>query len=93
MVATAKGFGKFFNGKEVKHRRRPNQKRRHSWQTASKFRALKKWNKKERRWMDAVNHTISRRIVRFAEFLNADVVVEDLDGCRDTMKQTKKKSR
>ncbi len=90
VVAPAFGFGKFFNGKEVKHRRRHFQKRRHSLQTASKFRALNKWDKKERRWMEAVNHTISRRIVRFAEYLNADVVIEDLEGCRNNMKQRKK---
>ncbi|MFB2894341.1 RNA-guided endonuclease InsQ/TnpB family protein [Aerosakkonemataceae cyanobacterium BLCC-F50] len=90
VVAPAKGFGKFFNGKQVKHRRRHFQKRRQSLQEAKKFRALKKWNKKERRWMDAVNHTISRRIVRFAEYHNADVVIEDLEGCRDTMRQSRK---
>lgn len=90
VVASAQGFGKFFKGKEVKHRRRHFQKRRHSLQTAKKFRALKKWEKKERRWMDAVNHTISRRIVRFAEYLNADVVIEDLESCRSTMKQSQK---
>ena len=90
VVAPSQGFGKFFNGKEVKHRRRHFQKRRHSLQSASKFRALKKWNRKERRWMESVNHTISRRIVRFAEHLRADVVVEELEGCRSTMKQSKK---
>jgi len=90
VVAPAFGFGKFFNGKEVKHRRRYFQKRRHSLQSAKKFRSLKKWNKKERRWMDAVNHTISKRIVRLAEYLNANVVLEDLEGCRDSMKQNRK---
>ncbi|WP_226585058.1 zinc ribbon domain-containing protein [Microseira wollei] len=40
--------------------------------------------------MEAVNHTISRRIVRFAEYHNADVVIEDLEGCRNTMKQSQK---
>lgn len=92
VVAPSKGFGKFFNGREVKHRRRYFQRRRNQLQKAKKFRALKKWDKKERRWMDSINHTISRRIVRFAEAHQADVVVEDLEGCRDTMKQ-KKKSR
>ncbi|GET37233.1 transposase [Microseira wollei] len=90
VVAPGSGFGKFFKGKEVKHRRRHFQKRRQSLQSAKKFRALKKWNKRERRWMEAVNHTISRRIVRFAEYLNADVVVEDLEGCRSSMKQSQK---
>ena len=40
--------------------------------------------------MRAVNHTVSRRIVDFANFLDADLVLEDLSGCRQTMKQTKK---
>jgi len=84
-----KGFGKFFSGQEIKHRRRRFQKRRKSLQEAKKFRALKRWDKKERRWMEAVNHTVSRRIVRFAEFHEADVVIEDLEGCRHTMKQKK----
>ncbi len=92
VVAPIMGFGKFFSGKEVKHRRRYFQKRRESLQKAKKFRALKRWNKKEQKWMEAVNHTVSRRIVRFAQFHNADVVVEDLENCRHTMKQ-KRSSR
>jgi IS605 OrfB family transposase len=88
VVAPVKGFGKFHSGKEVMHRRRYFQKRRKELQEAKKFRALKKWNKKERRWMEAVNHTISRRIVRFAKGHEADVAIEDLEGCRDTMKQS-----
>ncbi len=89
VVAAAQGFGKFHSGKEVMHRRRYFQKRRQQLQQAKKFRALKKWNNRERRWMEAVNHTISRRLVHFAQFHEADVVVEDLQGCRDTMKQSK----
>ncbi len=89
VVAPKQGFGKFFNGLEVKHRRRRFQKRRDRLQKAKKFRSLKRWNKKERRWMEAVNHTVSRRIVRFAEFMKAEVVIEDLEGCRKTMKQKK----
>ncbi len=90
VIASKTGFGKFFSGREVMHRRRYFQKRRKQLQQAKKFRALKKWDKKERRWMDSINHTISRRIVRFAEYKNADVVIENLEGCRKTMKQSKK---
>jgi putative transposase len=89
VVSPAKGFGKFFSGSDVKHCRKYFQKRRKQLQNAKKFRALKKWNKKERRWMEAVNHTISRRIVRFAEFHQADIIIEDLEDCRQTMKQRK----
>lgn len=90
VVVGKKGFGKFFSGGEVMHRRRYFQRRRQQLQQAKKFRALKKWDKKERRWMESINHTISRRIVRFAESQNADVVIEDLEGCRKTMKQSQK---
>lgn len=89
VVAPKSGFGKFFSGQEIKHRRRYFQKRRESLQKTKKFRALKRWDKKEKRWMEAVNHTVSRRIVRFAQFIAADVVIEDLEGCRKTMKQKK----
>lgn len=92
-IATAvpqQGFGLLFSGREVKHRRRQFQKRRQQLQKAKKYRAVKKLEQKEQRWMRAVNHTVSRRIVDFADWLNADLVLEDLSGCRQTMKQTKK---
>lgn len=84
------GFGLLFSGKEVKHRRRQFQKRRQQLQKAKKYRAVKKLEQKENRWMRAANHTISRRVVDFADWLNADLMLEDLSGCRQTMKQTKK---
>ena len=92
-IATAvqlQGFGLLFSGKQVKHRRRQFQKRRQQLQKAKKYRAVKKLEQKEQRWMRAVNHTVSRRIVDFADWLNADLVLEDLSGCRQTMKQSKK---
>ena len=84
------GFGLFFSGQEIKHRRRQFQKRRQQLQKAKKYRAVKKLEQKEKRWMRAVNHTVSRRIVDFADWLDADLVLEDLSGCRQTMKQSKK---
>ena len=92
-LATAvpkKGFGLLFSGKEVKHRRRRFQQRRYQLQKAKKYRAIKKLKQKETRWMRAVNHTVSRRIVDFADWQDADLVLEDLSGCRQTMKQSKK---
>lgn len=57
-VATgAKGFGLFFSGKQVKHRRRKFQQRRKQLSIAGKYRAVKKLEQKEQRWMRAVNHT------------------------------------
>ncbi|MDJ0575281.1 MAG: transposase [Xenococcaceae cyanobacterium MO_234.B1] len=92
-LATAvpkQGFGLLFSGKEVKYRRRYFQQRRQQLQKARKYRAVKKLEQKEQRWMRAVNHTVSRRIVNFADWLDADLVLEDLSGCRQTMKQSKK---
>lgn len=40
--------------------------------------------------MRAVNHTVSHRIVNFASWKNADLMLEDLSGCRQTMKQSRK---
>ena len=93
MLATAvpkQGFGLLFSGKEVKHRRRRFQQRRYQLQKAQKYRAIHKLKQKERKWIGAVNHTVSRRIVEFADRKNADLVLEDLSGCRQTMKQSKK---
>ena len=92
-LATAvpkQGFGLLFSGKEVKHRRRRFQQRRYQLQKAKKYRAIKKLKQKESCWMRAVNHTVSRRIVNFADWQNADLMLEDLSGCRQTMKQSRK---
>ena len=90
-VATGKkGFGLFFSGKQVKHRRRKFQQRRKQLQKAGKYRAVKKLKLEEQRWMRAVNHTVSRRIVDFADWQDADLILEDLLGCRQTMKQRRK---
>lgn len=89
VAAQTRGFGRFFSGGEVKHRRRRFQQRRQALQKAGKYRAVKKSEQRESRWMKAVNHTVSHRIAQFADYLDADVVLEDLSGCRDTMRQRK----
>ena len=40
--------------------------------------------------MRAVNHTISSRLVRFADSMDADICLEDLSGIRQVSKQRKK---
>ncbi|WP_072622754.1 RNA-guided endonuclease TnpB family protein [Spirulina major] len=89
VVATPEGKSIFFKGGEVKHRRRRFQTLRTELQKAGKKRAIKKLNNKESRWMREVNHAISKAIARFADYHNADVVMEDLSGCRGTMRQSK----
>ncbi len=90
VAATPQGKSLFFRGREVKHRRRKFQRLRHQLQKAGKYRAVKKLRRSETRWMSEVNHAISRRIAEFADKHDADVVLEDLSGCRQTMRQTKK---
>lgn len=90
VAATVDGRCLFFSGKEVMHRRRQFQQLRKELQAAGKYRAVKKLERRESRWMREVNHTISRRIVRFAGSVNADVYLEDLSDIRQTSKQRKK---
>lgn len=90
VASTVDGQCLFFNGKEVMHRRRQFQQLRKELQTAGKYRAVKKLERRESRWMREVNHTISRRLVRFANSLDADIYLEDLSGIRQTSVQRKK---
>lgn len=90
VIATPEGKSIFFKGGEVKHRRRRFQKLRTELQRAGKKRAIKRLNNKETRWMREVNHAISKAISQFADYHDADVVMEDLSGCRGTMRQSKK---
>ncbi|MFQ3583758.1 MAG: transposase, partial [Cyanobacteriota bacterium] len=92
VAATRWGRAVFFGGGEVAYRRRRFQKRRAQLQQAGKYRALKKLERKEVRWMRAVNHTVSRRIVRFANAVNADVWMEDLSGIRQSRQSRKARS-
>ncbi len=90
VAATVDGKCLFFSGKQVKHKRRQFQKLRRQLQKAGKYRAVKKLVRSETRWMGEVNHMVSKRIVEFADSLDADLVLEDLSGCRQTMKQSRK---
>ncbi|MCJ2542254.1 RNA-guided endonuclease TnpB family protein [Thermostichus vulcanus] len=92
VAATRWGRAVFFGGGEVAYRRRRFQKRRAQLQQAGKYRALKRLERKEARWMRAVNHTVSRRIVRFAKAVNADVWMEDLSGIRQSRQSQKARS-
>lgn len=92
VAATLTGQSVFFSGSQVAHRRRQFQKRRMELQKAGKYRAVKKLERKETRWMREVNHTIGSRIVRFANAIDADVWVEDLSGIRKSKQRKKTRS-
>ena len=89
VAALPTGQSIFFSGKQVAHKRRHFQQLRQRLQKAGKYRAVKKLERREQRWMRAVNHTISRCLVRFANSVDADIYLEDLTGIRQTSKQRK----
>ncbi|MEM1309616.1 MAG: RNA-guided endonuclease TnpB family protein, partial [Cyanobacteria bacterium P01_H01_bin.153] len=90
VAVTSTGQAVFFDGSEVMHRRRRFQRLRMQLQKAGKYRAVKRLERRERRWMREVNHMISRRMVRFACAVNADVWVEELSGIRQSSQQRRK---
>jgi IS605 OrfB family transposase len=90
VAANKPGKCLFFSGKQVRHKRRHFQRLRHQLQKAGKYRAVKKLVRSETRWMSEINHALSKQIAQFADSLDADLVLEDLSGCRQTMKQSKK---
>ena len=92
VAATLNGQSVFFSGSQVTHRRRQFQRLRMELQKAGKYRAVKKLERRETRWMREVNHTISRRLARFANATDADVWVEDLSGIRKSKQRKKTRS-
>lgn len=94
-VATDGQRSQFFGGQRVKHIRNRYLKTRASLQrqkatknTRSVRRVLKRLSGKEARFMRAVNHTISRRIIDFAKQTgNATIAIEHLDGIREAKRR------
>ena len=80
----------FFHGRHVKHIRRQYQRLYEDLQKAGKWRALKRLKRSESRWMSEINHAISKQIADFADRHDADVVLEDLKGIRQTSRQRQK---
>jgi putative transposase len=86
-VATPDGPVIFYKLKRIRHVRRVYAERRKKMQKAGKLRAVKKLERKERRIVTAINHTVSRDIVSLAKRQSAGVRLEDLSGIRQSAKQ------
>ncbi len=84
------GFGKFWNGRPIKHLRRRYQKLRKQLQKASKRKVIKRLESKERRIITYINHCISKQLVQFAKDYGMGLRFEDLSNIRQTSKQSKK---
>ncbi|HUY77107.1 MAG TPA: transposase [Ktedonobacterales bacterium] len=83
-----KGARFFGNGREQRFRRRHFFRQRQALQQTDKIRAVKARQGKERRWMRAVNHTLSHRIVSHAQEQGVGVIrLEQLGGIRQRIMQ------
>jgi IS605 OrfB family transposase len=89
VAALPKGFGKFWKGGRVKQLRRKFQQTRKQLSIAKKLKKVKRLEQRERRIMTHINHVISKELVQLALHFEMGLRFEDLEGCRQTMKQSK----
>jgi putative transposase len=90
VAALPKSFGKFSKGGKIKNLRRRYQRIRKSLQKAKQYAEIKRLEQHERRIMTHINHIISKQLVQFARDYGMGLRLEDLSGCRSSMKQKKK---
>lgn len=90
VASLPKGFGKFWKGGRVKTLRRQFQRTRKQLQQAKQLKEVKRLEQRERRIMTHINHVISKELVQFAKDFGMGLRLEDLSGCRQTMRQRKK---
>ncbi|ADH99045.1 RNA-guided endonuclease InsQ/TnpB family protein [Salisediminibacterium selenitireducens] len=89
------GQTRFFNGKQIKHKRakyKQMRKELQQKQTPSARRKLKKIGQRENRWMQNINYCISKALV---EQYGKDTlfVMEDLTGVRNATEKVRVKDR
>ena len=91
----SKGKSIFFDGGKVKHKRAQYKELRAELQkrgTASARRRLKKIGQRENRWMNDVNHCVSKALVTNNPSKTL-FVLENLKGIRGTTEKVKRKDR
>jgi len=91
----SKGKTTFIKGRHIKHKRNHyKQLRKHlqSKKTPSSRRRLKAIGKRENRWMNDVNHCISKALVKNNP-QNTLFVLEDLTNIKENLKKVKKEDR
>jgi putative transposase len=80
---------KFHTSKKIRHRKSGYKRTRRSLQangSKSAKRALKRVSGRERRFVADANHCVSKQIVADAKATNQRIVMEDLNGIRETGK-------
>ena len=91
----SKGKSSFFNGGKVKHKRAHYKELRTELQkrgTASARRRLKKIGQRENRWMNDVNHCVSKALVT-SNPSKTLFVLENLKGIRGATEKVRRKDR
>ena len=91
----SKGKSTFFDGGKIKHQRAHYKELRSELQrkqTSSARRRLKKIGSRENRWMNDVNHCVSKALVT-SNPSKTLFVLEDLSGIRQATERVKKKDR
>lgn len=83
----------FFDGRQVRWRKERWAERRKALQQAGRLSRVKKEAGRERRWMQYINHCISKRIVGTAKAENKAIALENLLGIRERVKGSKKFNR
>jgi len=89
------GKTSFYSGKAIKHKRAQYSKVRKELQrrgTSSSRRRLKAIGSRENRWMQDVNHQVSKALVNAAR-ANTLFVIEDLTGIRSATEKVRLKNR
>ena len=91
----SKGKTKFFDGRKIKHKRAKFKNQRKALQkkkTASSRRKLKRVGQRENRWMQDVNHQVSKALVENSPGKTL-FVLEDLTGIRNATKKVRLEHR
>jgi len=83
----------FFDGRPVRWRKERWAERRKALQKAGRLSRVKKERGRERKWMQYINHCISKRIVEIAKAEGKTIALENLLGIRERAKGSKKFNR
>jgi IS605 OrfB family transposase len=83
----------FFDGRQVRWRKERWAERRRALQKAGRLSRVKKEAGRERRWMQYINHCLSKRIVEIAKAEGAAIALESLCGIRERAKGSKRFNR
>jgi transposase len=84
VVSTPEGMPRFHTFRVVRQARRHYAAKRRRLQKAGKHRTVKRLERKEARFVQHLNHRISKEVVRFAQDHGCGIRLEELAGIRQT---------